>query len=501
MSSNTKALKPYSFLYFFILVGLLLRIVGLFFFPPGMEGDEVAVIYWGRQWIQSGQFILISADEMSAWETPVAYFFGGLDLLGVSPRVGAVALSFVEIGMCYLWAKRRGGELVGLTAAAFLAMIPWHFFFSYVLGPCVAGLWTSLYLLDVKNLLGRAAINVGGIFYYASFRVVLAWGGLKNLLRRNFRDFVVDVASGILAVGILFLMGIEHLKGFFDKGSYLVDKRGLIEWLHHYLNALVLWWTPPLQVFWKGLSQYSMDDVGFGFANILGFQTPLSVGISVFFAWGLYVCFKSKNRDLVYLFALAILLVGFSPSFVHFPFILPVVAFIAAMGAMQYVERSGSWRWVRVALFIGFVAQVVMILNFHRNDRWQTFTGLSEKIPGVVKQQTGSEKFIWISGYDYYKDRLVADRHKLELYAFETQLYPWLDKIRQSLKDENTRWIFIHTRVADEHPRPEVLKLIQDLRVDLENRSRYIELNLQIASKKDVVVDGQKIGILYEVDR
>lgn len=483
----------------FLILGLFLRCVGLFLFPSGMEGDEAVVVYWGRKWIEEGRWILISFGEIPAWETPSAYFFGALDLWGISPRVGAVFISFFEIGLCYLWVLRRHSRHTALMAATFLSLMPWHFFFSYVLGPCVAGVWTCLYLLDLKNPLARIWVSVGGLAYYASFRVILLWGGLVQLVRRSWRGLAADVTGGLLFLGTLFLLGEDHIKGFFSKGSYLFE-RGWGEALQHYLNAVLLWWLPPLQTHWGQISQVSMDDVGYGFANVLGFHSPLSYGTSLFFGWGLYVCFKNKtDRDVCGLFLFALLLVGFSPSYVHFPFILPVVAFIAARGATQFQQKHKRAVVVIYASLILSVGTLVYMLSgLKTRDRWRIFSGDSEMVSQLVLAQTKTP-FVWSSGVDYTKARLVADRQGLPVTFFGTSQVDWLSRVQMLIRENKSKWFFIQAITMVESPRPDVQVLLLEAQKDYEKRLLLFENNHFIKNKKVIVHEGVTLGVLYEL--
>ncbi|KYG63070.1 hypothetical protein AZI86_15230 [Bdellovibrio bacteriovorus] len=502
MSSDTKRDSQFHVLLgLFIFAGLILRVIGLFYFPTGMEGDEVHVVYWGRQWIQSKQWLLIDVGDLPAWETPSAYIFGGLDLVGINPRWGAVAISFLELAMCYLWTARRSDKQTALMATAFLSLMPWHFFFSYVLGPCVAGFWTSLYLLDIKNPLGRVLGNMGGLLYYVSYRVLLVWGGLVNLYRRQWKTLGIDILSGLVTLAVLAMFGGNHLKGFFAKGSYLVSTREPIEWVYHYLNSFILWWMPPLQVWWEQLSEYSAGDVGFGFAHSLGFQTPLSLGTSLFFGWGLYISYKDKKyRDLLGLFVLSLVCVGFGPSFVHFPFILPVVAFLAAIAASRALQKNKRNRvLVIMSLVLSVASLVVVISNLGHSDKWRTFTSKTELIPSAVRAEIGTTSFVWTAGADLARATLAADRADLSVFGFSTSFLNWVNEITREAYAKKTPWVFIQNTPAPVHPRPKVIQEMQVFKEDFDSRIKFFEANVSVSSKKTIVVDGVEIGILYEI--
>ena len=486
-------------LLFFLILGLLMRAFGLFYFPPGMEADEAVVVYWGRKWLQEGRLVLMASGELPPWETPAAYFFGALDLIGISPRWGAVALSFLEVGLCYLWSRRRTSKQIALLSATFLSLMPWHFFFSFVLGPCVAGLWTSLYLLEIKNPVGRIAVSVGGLLYYASFRVLLIWSGLRALLNNRWKFLVNDILAGLIALGLLLLLGIEQFKAFFSKGSYLLD-RGLTEALHHYLNSVVLWWVPPLQMFWPKLSAYSMDDVGYGFANVLVWSSPLSYGISIFFAMGLFYCYKFKeNRDLLGLFLLTVFFLGFSPSYVHFPFILPVVAFVSAQGASYVVERKkGGIYWCYTALLIGVCTLIFMMSGFGSRDRWRIFSGDSEAVPKLISQYTDA-KTVWTVGLDYSRARLVADRVDIPLTFFGTDSNDWLMRMRLLQSQHKAQWVFIQGLSLVDHPRPELQKIFRESHEEYLKRLKLFENNNFIKGKQVLSFEGYQLGVLYEL--
>lgn len=483
----------------FLFLGLFLRVVGLLYFPLGMEGDEAVVVYWGRKWIQEGQFLLVSFGELPAWETPAAYFFGGLDLLGVPPRWGAVALSFLEIGLCYGWTRRRGSARIALLSATFLALMPWHFFFSFVLGPCVAGLWTCLYLFEFKNALVRGMVTAGGLLYYASFRVLLFWRGLLSLCDRQWGRLGVDLVATCSVLGVLYFLEEQQFLGFFVKGQYLLERGGW-EAAHHYLNAVLLWWTPPLQAFWSGLSVFSMDDVGFVFANLLGIQSPLSYGISIFFAVGLFICIKQRrHRDLAYLFVLSIIFIGFSPSYVHFPFLLPAVAFLAAAGALWWLEEKKFGRiFLLFTLCLALATLVYMISGFKSRDSWRTLAGDSENAALILKKELG-QPFVWTAGVNFLKARLVADRERLPLTFFGTNQIEWLNRVQMLERQSGLKWVFIQANPQEDHPRTEIRKLLEEGRADYLKRLTLFENNHYVKSKKSIVHEGITLGVLYEV--
>lgn len=488
-----------NILILFLLAGLLMRTIGLLYFPPGMEADEAVVIFWGRKWIEEGRFVLLAFGELPPWETLAAYFFGGLDLIGIPPRWGAVALSFLEVGLCYLWSKRRISKEVGLLAATILSLMPWHFFFSFVLGPCVAGLWTSLYLLDLRNPFARFFISVGGLLYYASFRVILLWAGLRALLRKRWGTLATDVFVAIGILLFLLVYDVEQFKAFFSKGSYLVD-RGVKEALHHYLNSIVLWWAPPLQIFWERLSAYSMDDVGYGFANLLVWSSPLSYGISAFFAIGLHYCYKCKiHRDLVFLFILSILFLGFSPSYVHFPFILPVVAFISAIGLNFIVQKfkSGIY-WAYGSFAMGLLTLIFIVSGFGERDRWRIFSGASEAVPNLLSEYLNGN-VIWTVGLDYSRARLVADRSKIPITFFGSDSNDWLMRMRLLKSQHKAQWVFIQGLTLTEHPRPELQKVFLDGKEEYLKRLKLFENNNFIKSKRTLSFEGYQLGVLYEL--
>lgn len=496
--TDSKLLRSNSLL-FFLFFGLVLRVFGLFHFPNGLEGDEAVVVYWGRKWIQEGQWVLVASGELPPWETPAAYFFGALDLVGIPPRWGAVALSFVEVGLCYVWCKRRALKEIALLAAAFLSLMPWHFFFSFVLGPCVAGLWTSLYLMDFKGPLGRILVSVGGLLYYASFRLILIWGGLRALIKRNWQVLIVDILAGLVVLGALLIYDMAQFKAFFTKGSYLFE-RGFVEALHHYLNAFVLWWVPPLQIFWQSLSEYSMDDVGYGMASLLVWSSPLSYGISVFFAIGLFQSYSFKKyRDLALLFCIAIPLLGFSPGYVHFPFILPVVAFISAMGANFIAQKfARGIYWIYGALLIGVLTIMFMIGGFHHRDSLRIFSGDSEKIQQMLLEYP-VDQVLWTVGLDYPKARLAAHRSGIPMTVFGTDSNDWLMRMHLLQTQYGTKWVFIQGLVLKDHPRPEVKKIIQDGQNEYFQRLKLFENNNFIKSKKTLTSEGIQLGVLYEL--
>jgi hypothetical protein len=305
--------------------------------------------------------------------------------------------------------------------------------------------------------------------------------------------------GGVAVLGLLYLGGEDQQKGFFSKGSYLLE-RGWWEVLHHYLNSVLLWWLPPLQSYWARISEYSMDDVGYGFANVLGLSSPLSYGTSLFFGWGLYVCSKKKiHRDVCGLFVMALLLVGFSPSYVHFPFILPVVAFIAAIGASEFLEKNKrAFIILMISMALSLATLLYMLNGLKSRDRWRIFSGDSETVSRLVSQEAG-RNFVWTVGIDYTKVRLVADRAGIPLTFFGTNQLDWLNRVQILVRESSSRWVFIQATTMLEHPRPEIAGILKEAQSDYLKRLTLFENNVLVKNKKVLEHEGINLGVLYDL--
>jgi len=120
-----------------ILAGALLRLVNLGQSPPGMNQDE-AVIAWnsycllntgadamGEPWpIFYCRALGVPHDMVSVYALIPFQAIGGLNT--VTTRLPAAVGGIVTIFLVFLVGRRLFGEWVGLAAAAFLALNPWH---------------------------------------------------------------------------------------------------------------------------------------------------------------------------------------------------------------------------------------------------------------------------------------------------------------------------------------------------------------------------------------
>ncbi|MCS6837205.1 MAG: hypothetical protein NZ480_00010, partial [Bdellovibrionaceae bacterium] len=310
------------------------------------DGDEVIVLYWGKQWLSEGKFLLLTDQNLPTWETPAAYLFGFIDSFSISPRWLAFFFSGLEL-LCFYWLARSLFD--GLWARrAFLILLsmPYHFFMTTALGPMNTGwLWVFYLFVEVRGwVFWRSFTLLSGMLYYAVFRVVTFWK-IIFVERFRFRKIWPELASLVL-LGVL-LTTFGSWSQFLHKGSYFWE-RGIYYWVTQYVQSVLIWFVP----FWGEIPFFSIrhfNDLGLAFLQ-LNKDTPLSFVWSVVFAWQLRGLFnRPQIKKYFWLLLFGIFLMGWSATLTHFVafsciFALLVTASLQAIPKAKVIFYLGlSW--------------------------------------------------------------------------------------------------------------------------------------------------------------
>lgn len=347
-----------------ILTGLALRAWLFVARGEAYEVDQAMILYWGRDHWRNGT-LAVFGPEFTRWEMLASYLYGGLDLLGVDPRAGVLALSTLEIALTGAVACRLWSRGAGLVAMAFLAVLPWHVFYSSIVGTCVAvGIWPLVLLLGNAGgagdgrltggrLAGDVALRALGLWHYSAFRVYLAAEFLWAAARRRARPAALAVGGFAVFLAATLALEPESWRQAFFRGEYVFGTPDY-RWWEAVPRGLLFLLTPM-----KYLAREISDmEVGTALVDLLGpFALPLGgpgtllagLGVRALLSRDGAVTGPSREAERFLLFfgAFALVTVSFAASFTHLLFLVPVLVLAMARGCAALGPR-----WRGPALFV-----------------------------------------------------------------------------------------------------------------------------------------------------
>ena len=320
-------------------LGAVLRLLGLGFFPPGLNQDEAST--GCDAWA-----LLVSGMDRNGDSWPVLFTSWGsgqnalyayvllplLALLGRSVtvlRLPAALLGTLSLFLIWRMGRRHGGPVMGLCALGLLALDPWHLLISRwalesnLLPFC---LLLGVYFLDLALdgrpwcILPAAAALALGLYAYGTAFLFLPLFLLPCcllLLRRRFPvlPFLAALGLFILLALPVFLCNLRNLLGM-DSGKLLCftlprltqtrQAATMSFSLHNLLDTLKLLWRQSDGLPWNSAGPFGLL---WGIPGL-----ALSLG-----GLGCSLCRiarrKGEDADLIALFALAAGLV--SCLFIH----------------------------------------------------------------------------------------------------------------------------------------------------------------------------------------
>jgi hypothetical protein len=544
----------WTFTNFFLLSSLILiRLLVLMSLGESFEGDEITILYWCRQWILNNQWFLITSQDVPAWETLGGYLFAGFDLLGFHPRVLAFFLGLLEIYCVYLWIQKKYSPDLAWTGALFMLAMPYHVFFSLVTGPLAAGLWTVLYLYcDDEYKKSRFFVVVGGFLYYASFRFLLVWFFLKgfysNLLKKSsflkgsyflkkssskegasskegvssleevsslrganlFRRFHF-YSPEILGIGVGFVLLYffseerQGLELFFKKGQYLME-RGWGYFIPLYFQSFFVWFIPFWQKILPFFETISYNDLGRAFSQIRGWDTPLSILMSVYFILGIIKSFQQrKNLWELGLIFFSWILVGWTATFVHFVFLIPVVIFIVSFGfheTRKFLSLRSQKFLLLVSLFLATLSNLVMVYNLKNPPPHALMQDRVHRvIMDVLKTGIPREKILFVASNQVHFLRYFAEKHNVRWTFFYENPDRWILEKRAYLREHGFSHLLVLPPSEYDILNPDLQDFVQKFEKEFARYQDLIPSNFVIKSEKHFSLEnGVPIGILYEVD-
>ncbi|MFZ5366030.1 MAG: glycosyltransferase family 39 protein [Patescibacteria group bacterium] len=219
--------KTLILLFLIVLLGAFLRLYKLDKFPPSLFGDEVDVGYQaysilktGRDY--SGNFLPLSFQSLADWRTPLFLYgtvpfvwFFGLTELGV--RFQPALFGILTIPIFYLLVRKLfENEILGLLAALFLAISPWHLQYSraafevtQMLFFLILGLYLFLIALKKPWVLPFSALflaltpysyNTAKLFLPV-FILVLVFIFFRELRKLSPKWIIITVLTLVLVLG------------------------------------------------------------------------------------------------------------------------------------------------------------------------------------------------------------------------------------------------------------------------------------------------------------
>lgn len=301
---------------------LILHVGIVYTFQHQIEGDESIILYWGLRFWQTLKWQFLSNADAPVWETPASWIFGGFEyFFGVSSRWLALGFSWISLKLWYDYLRTFKSAKEAQLSVYLLATSPFFLYFSLSLGPLnVFWILTLYFWARARQSFLHYFVMLGGLFYYAYFRVIWLFEILTSKGRNTWKSYVI--AIGILGIYILTLGLAGEWSLLVSKGSYGFE-RGWYYILSQYAQSLLVWFTPA----WRDLSwfrEHSYLELGRGIVDLSYPDTVLGLVQSVLTLLGMFRFFlaPSKERidpekEMILLVLLSIFLGGWSSSLVH----------------------------------------------------------------------------------------------------------------------------------------------------------------------------------------
>lgn len=199
-----------------IVLASLLRIIGLDEVPPSLNWDEVSMGYSAFSILKTGrdewgELMPLLFRSFGEWKSPVYIYLivpfikvFGLNAWGV--RLPAAIAGILAVYLTYLLGKKLYSDKVGLWAAFFLAVSPWHLMLSrpgyeasVALMLLLLGIYTLLLAIDSRTfkywIISGVAFGLGPHTYNSAKVVVplivilLVWQLRKRIIFRGLAVF------------------------------------------------------------------------------------------------------------------------------------------------------------------------------------------------------------------------------------------------------------------------------------------------------------------------
>jgi hypothetical protein len=473
-----------------------------------IEGDEAVVLYWGRQWWLKNEWHLITQTDVPTWESFTAYLFGGFDLASINPRWISLTLSLFEVGFLFLWVQTVHSRKLAILSSLSMLSFPYHAFLGLSLGPLNAGFLTALYLwLDSlpNSPVRRFIVTLVGLGYYAAFRVLLLWKGIKHLVKKEVKPLLPEILGTLVFLAGLFFFLYEEFFYFFNKGAYLVE-RGPQYFLFMYFQSFMVWFVPFFNSIFSFLKIYQFDDLGRAFMQHQTFDTPFGLPLSLLFLLGVWsVRHQPRYYSYLGLLLLSYLLMGWTATLVHFAFLVPIFAFFVAFGFLE-LERLLSIR----QLFYTRVSVALWVLISMGNFTFQFYFPKPENllqefvahpVYEVKNQKLNLNEVLFVAADQPIFLRYYADKEKLNWSFFYENPHTWILETRGRIQNGKTRYLVVIEPFDSKSENPEIKKMFENsIRLNEQYRA-LLRANFVIKSERSLFLKNHlKVATLYEID-
>jgi len=362
MRTPSKSYAAVSALALIVFLAGWVRFVALGEIPPGFNQDEASNGYDAYCFLHTGRdrhgdrlpITLKAFSDLVDHRSPVYAYCSILPVaifgLGhFAARFTAAALGTLSVPLCFIAGRALFGRFVGLLAAAFLAVSPWHIFMSrFGHEPCIVPFFMLLaVVLTLKGMLGRPAwLYAAGmawaaaVYNYPVTRLFVplflcALGvAYRDVLRRRARHAVgASVLAGVLVLPLAHVTWSNYAKvqGRFRQISILDEPptRAVIIFVGNYVNHLL-----PQFLCLRG-------------GRVEGHDIKISyVFLFPFLLWGIVRCMRRRQPGDVAVLAWfllspipASLTRFYPPNALRAIVMIPSIELLAAVGVVDVVAR------------------------------------------------------------------------------------------------------------------------------------------------------------------
>lgn len=495
----------------FIALSLCLRFFWLQSRPPGLDIDEANILYWAQKSVQDGQFLLYSP-EFTQWEMIPGYFYQAIVYVTGVYRLGPAILGILELIALWFLARRLAGQRVAWIATAFLAVCPWHIFYSRIVGTCTG---LSLLILTALLISDRYPLNllnhIAGLLYYATYRLLILRLILQSLIRREWKRLIAPIGATAVTL-ILVLVTQSSLKPFFGRGIYNIAKPKLTI-LSHYLFSLLSPFIPVLDPYAHTTDTFMADYVHAGFTFSLRENPPLGWGLSLTLivlvlveVWSLIrrkkliPMPKELQAEVYFVLGIVAILGVMGPSFSRLLIVVPFLALFAGWAIEQLRARLDNGRYlfvVAVALGSTFISASTVTMRLGFQDLMEPiFNARHQKMAQYIDQKLPSATLdtVWvIADAGYFSARFWAN--KSGRYSLLPPMEPELMVRHLRYQSKGQEQYILTDQVP---PLAEHLSGYDKV-TRIKTALSEIRKQSTVLDEKDIVVDGASVGTMTKI--
>jgi 4-amino-4-deoxy-L-arabinose transferase-like glycosyltransferase len=462
-----------------ITLALSLRLINLSTNPPGLNWDEVSMGYSAYSLLETG------ADEWGVkypllfrsygeWKSPVYIYLLmpfikvlGLNAWGV--RLPAALAGVAAVYLAYLIGRKLYGDKVGLWAALFLTVSPWHLMLSrpaFEAGVALALVLGGIYLM-LKDKTVWAALPFGiALHTYHSAKLVIPFVflylGYQSYKKLGIKKLLIaSVILGIFALPIATdLLSGKSQKRYSQVG--ITTDAELVERFYKYRDTFPLGdlgnkivWNKYSFLFAKGFSNWTsylsphflLGSESIRAQHSIPFRGVLYFTEFALMVFGLITLFKKEKGVARYLPIIMIVVAFIPPALTKDPYhvlrsilTLPWWQLLAAVGLVELTKSKFKYlKIVYLLLLIEILTFIFLYFAWYPKAfarDWQYgYQQATEYLQEhdsdydqIVFTKTYGEPQIFLAFYSQLDPRIYqeASQHWL---TYEDQGFPWLDQL------------------------------------------------------------------------